>query len=100
MTDTIATVAGPHRHTWRTGLPQSPDGERSKPLIYIEKAACKVSKAIKDIEDLDLTCPQPRRQNTCPASVAIAFDVASICRFIVKVTSEPTMPAKPVLEAT
>jgi hypothetical protein len=82
LTDAIATDAGPYRHTWRTGLPQMPDGKRAKPLIYREKAECKVSKALKDSEDLDLTYPQIPKSKGCPASVAIALVVPSICRFV------------------
>ena len=59
-----------------------PDGKRAKPLIYREKVECKVSKALKDCEDLDLTYPQMPRNKGCPASVAIALVVPSICRFV------------------
>lgn len=58
------------------------DEKRAKPLIYREKAECKVSKALKDSEDLDLTYPQMPRNKGCPASVAIALDAPSICRFV------------------
>lgn len=82
LTDAIATDAGPCRHTWRTGLPQLPDGKHAKPLICREKAERKVSKALKDIEDQDLTYPQKPKSKGCPASVAIALFALSICRFI------------------
>jgi hypothetical protein len=59
-----------------------PDGKRAKPLIYREKVECKVSKALKDSEDLDLTYPQMPRNKGCPASVAIALVLPSICRFV------------------
>jgi len=59
-----------------------PDGKRAKPLIYRGKAECKVSKALKDSEDLDLTYPQIPKSKGCPASVAIALVVTSICRFV------------------
>jgi hypothetical protein len=59
-----------------------PDGKRAKPLIYREKDGCKVSKALKDSEDLDLTYPQIPRNKVCPASVAIALVASSICRFV------------------
>ena len=50
-----------------------PDRKRAKPLIYREKYECKVSKALKDSEDLDLTYPQMPRSKGCPVSVAIAL---------------------------
>lgn len=59
-----------------------PDGKRAKPLIYREKAECKICKALKDSEDLDLTYPQMPRTRGCPASVAIALVESSICRFV------------------
>ncbi len=59
-----------------------PDEKRAKPLIYREKADCKVSKALKDSEDLDLTYPQMPRNKGCPPSVAIALVAPSICRFV------------------
>lgn len=59
-----------------------PDGKRAKPLIYREKAECKVSKALKDSEDPDLTYPQMQRNKGRPASVAIALVASSICRFV------------------
>ena len=77
-----------------------PDGKRAKPLIYREKAECKVSKALKDSEDLDLTYPQMSRNKGCPASVAFALVASSICIFVFQAPSEPTMLPKPVLEAT
>ena len=58
-----------------------PDEKRAKPLIYREKAECKISEALKDSEDLDLTYPQVPRNKGCPASVAIALVASSICRF-------------------
>lgn len=100
LTDAIATDAGPFRHTWRTGLPHLPDTKCAKPLIYRDKDECKVSKALKDSEDLDLTYPQTPRKKGCPASVAIMLVAPSICRFVFYAPSEPTMLAKPVLEAT
>ena len=60
-----------------------PDRIRAKPLIYREKTECKVSKALKDTEDLGLTYPQNPTSKGCPASVAIALFAHSICRFIV-----------------
>lgn len=59
-----------------------PDGKRAKPLIYRKKAERKVSKALKDTEDLGLTYPQEPRNKGRPASVAIALFAPSICRFI------------------
>ena len=59
-----------------------PDGRRAKSLIYRKKAERKVSKALKDSEDLDLTYPQMSKSKGCPASVAIALVVPSICRFV------------------
>lgn len=59
-----------------------PDEKRANPLIYREKAECKVSKALKDSEDLDLTYPQIPSTRGCPASVAIALVASSICRFV------------------
>ena len=59
-----------------------PDGKFAKSLIYREKAERKVSKALKDIEDLGLTYPQKPKSKGCPASVAIALFAPSICRFI------------------
>ena len=59
-----------------------PDGKRAKPLIYREKAEYKVSKALKDSKDLDLTYPQMPRNKGCPASVVIALVAPSICRFV------------------
>ena len=56
-----------------------PDGERAKPLIYREKAECKVSKALKDSEDLDLTYPQIAEKQglsgKCGNRVGCAFDL-------------------------
>lgn len=49
-----------------------PDKNRPKSLIYKEKSNHKVSKALKDSEDLALTYPQKPRSKGCPASVAIA----------------------------
>ena len=59
-----------------------PDGKLAKLLIYREKAECKVSKDLKDIEDLDPTYPQMPINKGCPASVAIALIRPSICRFV------------------
>lgn len=59
-----------------------PDGKRAKSLIYREKSERKVSKALKDSEDLDLTYPQIPKSKGCPASVAIALVTPSICRFV------------------
>lgn len=100
MPDAIATDAGLHRHTWRTGLPQMPDRELSKYLIYMDKCDRKVSKVLKESEDLGLTYPQDPRSKNCPASVAIALVLPPFCRFIYQVLDEPTMRDKPVLEAT
>ena len=58
------------------------DGKRAKSLIYREKDEREVSKALKDSEDLDLTYPQISKSKGCPASVAIALVVPSICRFV------------------
>jgi len=59
-----------------------PDEKRAKPLIYREKAERKVSKVLKDSEDLDLTYLQMPRNKGCPASVATALVAFSICRFV------------------
>ena len=100
LPDRIATVAGPLRHTWRTPLPRLPDRNRAKSLIQLRKADRKVSKVLKDSEDQDLTYPQTPKTKGRPASVAITLVASSICRFHLQARSEPTMPAKPVLEPT
>lgn len=76
-----------------------PDGNPPKPLVYKAKTDRKVSKALKDGEDLGLTYPQMPGSKGCPASVAIALVAPSICSFALQGLSEPTMLAKPVLEA-
>ena len=59
-----------------------PDGKRAKSLTYWEKTERRVSKALKDSEDLDLTYPQIPKSKACPASVAIALVGPLICRFV------------------
>jgi hypothetical protein len=100
LPDSIATFAGPQRHTWRTLLPQLPDRKLSKSLIQLRKASRKESKALKDSEDQDLTYPQKPKTKGRPVSVAIVSVASSICRFCLQDRSEPTMAAKPVLELT
>jgi hypothetical protein len=81
-------------------LPLLPDRKLAKSLIQLRKTDRKVSKALKESEDQDLTYPQKPKTKGRPASVAIALVASSICRFCLQARSEPTMVAKPALEPT